>query len=135
MPQIATALDEDMACDLTSYLRSMGVTVYTGMSISDLEGLDSDLVILSAGVRPESELAAAAGLKLSRKGAILVDGRMRTSDEHIYAVGDAIRSAISYRGMRDMSPWRDPLTSRAESQRTISQALPANIRVRRAPPS
>jgi NADPH-dependent 2,4-dienoyl-CoA reductase/sulfur reductase-like enzyme/rhodanese-related sulfurtransferase len=91
LPQIATALDEDMACDLTSYLRSMGVTVYTGMSISDLEGLDSDLVILSAGVRPESELAAAAGLKLSRKGAILVDSRMRTSDEHIYAVGDAIQ--------------------------------------------
>jgi len=50
----------------------------------------ADLVILSLGVRPEIRLAQEAGLEIGRRGGIRVDKRMRTSDEKIWAVGDAV---------------------------------------------
>ena len=90
MPQIATVLDEDVACEAASYLRSRGIEIYTNAVVEDISALGADVVILSVGVRPESELAARAGLKLSERGLIVTDETMRTSDEHIYAVGDAV---------------------------------------------
>jgi NADPH-dependent 2,4-dienoyl-CoA reductase/sulfur reductase-like enzyme/rhodanese-related sulfurtransferase len=50
----------------------------------------ADLVILAIGVRPETGLAKAAGLEIGQRGGIRVDEQMRTSDPHIYAVGDAV---------------------------------------------
>ena len=47
-----------------------------------------DMVILATGVRPNSQLAAEAGLALGRRGGILVNRRMQTSDPNIYAGGD-----------------------------------------------
>ncbi len=97
-------LDFDMACDVHHYLRSKGVTLHLNVGVQDLRAKDAgvevvlpngvlaaDLVILSIGVQPESALAKAAGLSLSDKGAILVDAQMRSSDENIYAVGDAVQ--------------------------------------------
>lgn len=52
------------------------------------EGIPCDLVVLATGVRPNSELAAAAGLSIGRTGGVLVDNRLRTSDPAIYAGGD-----------------------------------------------
>lgn len=53
--------------------------------------IETDMVILSIGVKPESQLAKATGLEIGQKGHILVDGHMRTSDPSIYAVGDAVQ--------------------------------------------
>lgn len=50
--------------------------------------LPADLVMLVIGVRPETQLAKAAGLELGARGGIKVDAHMRTSDPHIYAVGE-----------------------------------------------
>ena len=50
----------------------------------------ADLVILALGVRPDTALARAAGLALGERGGIRVDEQMRTSDPHIFAVGDAV---------------------------------------------
>jgi NADPH-dependent 2,4-dienoyl-CoA reductase/sulfur reductase-like enzyme/rhodanese-related sulfurtransferase len=50
----------------------------------------ADLVILAIGVRPETELAKAAGLEIGKRGGIRVDDRMHTSDPDIFAVGDAV---------------------------------------------
>ncbi len=50
----------------------------------------ADLVVLAIGVRPESGLARAAGLEIGARGGIRVDSGMRTSDPHIWAVGDAV---------------------------------------------
>lgn len=50
----------------------------------------ADLVILALGVRPDTALAKAAGLKIGERGGIRVDDQMRTSDPDIFAVGDAI---------------------------------------------
>ncbi len=52
----------------------------------------ADVVVLALGVRPETDLAREAGLKIGDSGGIEVDGRMRTSDPAIWAVGDAVES-------------------------------------------
>jgi NADPH-dependent 2,4-dienoyl-CoA reductase/sulfur reductase-like enzyme/rhodanese-related sulfurtransferase len=64
---------------------SAGLLVHTNS-----ESLPADLVVLSAGVRPNSRLAREAGLAVGRSGGILVDTRLRTSDPDIYAGGDCI---------------------------------------------
>ncbi|KGM14731.1 hypothetical protein N867_16605, partial [Actinotalea fermentans ATCC 43279 = JCM 9966 = DSM 3133] len=65
--------------------------------LSDGTALSADLVVLSVGVRPDSHLAASIGLELAAGGAIVVDGQQRTSDPHIWAVGDAtaVRNAVT----------------------------------------
>lgn len=55
------------------------------------------------GVRPEVGLAKAAGLELGPRGGIQVDEQMRTSDPHIFAVGDAVE--VKVRGATCLS-WR-----------------------------
>lgn len=61
------------------------------VALSNGTAIETDLVILSTGVAPRSELARAAGLELGERGAIVVDAQMRTSDPHIWAVGDAVQ--------------------------------------------
>jgi NADPH-dependent 2,4-dienoyl-CoA reductase/sulfur reductase-like enzyme/nitrite reductase/ring-hydroxylating ferredoxin subunit len=57
--------------------------------LDDGEELAADLVVMGVGVRPRVELADAAGLKTDR--GVIVDAYMRTSNEHVYAVGDVAR--------------------------------------------
>lgn len=98
-------LDADLAPYVEKELTDHGVTVVTGAAATTIEDegaqrytvtLDngdtftSDLVIMSVGVRPRSQLAKAAGLDVTDRGAIIVDHNHKTSDDNIYAVGDAI---------------------------------------------
>jgi rhodanese-related sulfurtransferase len=57
---------------------------------TDQREIEADLIIVSAGLAPNSELAAAAGLELTPGGAIRVDARFRTSDPDIFAGGDCV---------------------------------------------
>ena len=97
-------LDYDMACDVHSYLRSKGIRLLLGVgaqsfadtpdgltvTLSDGGQMQADMVLMSVGVRPDSALAKAAGLAVNKRGAIVTDEHMRTSDPDIYAVGDAV---------------------------------------------
>jgi NADPH-dependent 2,4-dienoyl-CoA reductase/sulfur reductase-like enzyme/rhodanese-related sulfurtransferase len=65
-----------------------GARVPAGATSAD--SISADLVVLALGVRPESELAREAGLKLDERGCIVVDQHLATSDPDIWAVGDAI---------------------------------------------
>lgn len=56
--------------------------------VTDKRTIEAELIILGLGVRPETSLAEAIGLKLGETGAIKVDFRQRTSQEDVYAVGD-----------------------------------------------
>ena len=56
--------------------------------ITDKRELPANLVIMAAGIRPNTELAKAAGLTLTERGLIVVDEHLRTSDPDIYAGGD-----------------------------------------------
>lgn len=60
------------------------------VTLADGTAIPADVVVLSVGVRPATELARAAGLELGPTGAIRVDADQRTSDPHVWAVGDAV---------------------------------------------
>jgi NADPH-dependent 2,4-dienoyl-CoA reductase/sulfur reductase-like enzyme len=104
LPQLLPNFDADMVEEVTAHLTEKGVQVRTGERVNGVatagEGLavqlasgatlPAELVLVSTGVRPNSELAKAAGLKLGKSGAIWVDAQMRTSDPHIYAAGDCV---------------------------------------------
>ncbi|GAB3292506.1 NAD(P)/FAD-dependent oxidoreductase [Parasphingorhabdus pacifica] len=59
-----------------------------GVTLADGTVVEADLVVFSAGVRPQDELAEPAGLERSERGGFLVDDRCRTSDPRIHAVGE-----------------------------------------------
>lgn len=98
LPQVTPGLDRDMAVYVQENLEKNGVTVLTGVSatritdksviLSDGREVSSDFVLLSTGVRPNTDLAEKAGITLGLTGAIWVDERMRTSVEDIYSCGD-----------------------------------------------
>jgi nitrite reductase (NADH) large subunit len=59
-----------------------------GLAFADGETLATDMVVFSAGIRPRDELARAAELALGERGGALTDEACRTSDPHIYAIGE-----------------------------------------------
>ena len=74
-----------------------GYTQADGVSLKDGTRLDGDMIIVSAGVRPRSELANKLGLTI-KKG-VLVNDRMETEKEHIYAAGDLIEHRDNFYGI------------------------------------
>lgn len=58
--------------------------------LSSSERVAADVVFSASGVRPDNDLAAAAGLEIGQTGGLKVNGQQRTSDPHIYAAGDAV---------------------------------------------
>lgn len=70
--------------------------------------LQTDLVILAIGVMPDSSLAEAAGLKLGAKGGVAVNDRMETSENDIYAVGDAVEVSHFITGTKTVIPLAGP---------------------------
>jgi len=58
------------------------------MNFSDGEFLETDLVLFSAGIRPQDALARAAGLEIGERGGVIIDDDFRTSDPTIYAIGE-----------------------------------------------
>lgn len=105
-PQVLPQLDPEMTRPLERKLREKGVELVLGDGIDGFEGdaeqvtaklnsgrsIEAGLVILSIGVRPDSQLAKDTGLTLGPRGHITVDTYQRTSAPDIYAVGDACES-------------------------------------------
>lgn len=100
LPQVTPGLDSDMAIYVEKALEKNGVSVITGNSANEIEDgkviladkreVEGDMVIIATGVRPNVDLAVAAGIELGSFGAIRVDTRMETSEKDIYAAGDCI---------------------------------------------
>lgn len=100
--QIMPPLDYEMAAIVHQQLRDKGVNLILNDGVKAFKnngtkvitqngrGIDTDLIILSIGVRPEDELAVKAGLSVGTRGGIQVDEYLQTSDPSIYAIGDAI---------------------------------------------
>ncbi len=103
-PQVMGPADPEMATVLHQELRLFGVNLKLETSVSAFEETESgvdlilsdgerlhvDLAVLAIGVKPEATLAVDAGPELGETGGIKVNARMQTSDETIYAVGDAV---------------------------------------------
>ena len=79
------------------------------------ETIETDMVILAVGTEPNSDLARAAGLEISPKGAIVVNSKMQTSDPNIYAGGDCVEVTNLISG----KPGYYPLGSMANRQGRI----------------
>lgn len=102
--QVMAPVDYEMALLLNENIRDNGVKLIVNDGVDSFEDTSegikvklssgktvlSELVILSIGVKPNSKLAADAGLALNEKGGIIVDSHMRTEDESIYAAGDVV---------------------------------------------
>lgn len=122
LPQVMPPLDAEMAQPVADHLRAQGVELRLGDGLAGFEAegdhlvaltesgarLDGGLVILAIGVRPETNLASAAGLALGQRGGIAVDEHMRTSDQHVWAVGDAVESRDVVTGQEVILPLAGP---------------------------
>ncbi|MEG9328561.1 CoA-disulfide reductase [Salinimicrobium catena] len=100
--QVMPVLDFEMAAIVQQHLRAKGVQLFlnNGLERIEAEGkkvvlkngkeLYTDMIVMAAGVQPESKLAEEAGLELGSRKSIKVNEYLQTSDPSIYAVGDAI---------------------------------------------
>ena len=105
-PQVLPPLDKEMTQPVSELLELHGVNLYLNNGVTEInrkddkstfsvklktgESIDTDIVIMAAGVRPNSELAKDAGLKLNKRGGIVVNKQLQTSNSDIYAIGDVI---------------------------------------------
>ena len=129
LPQILRVLDWEMARLVENHMEARGVKVLTNTQVTAFEGEDrvsgvvtsqgrlpADMVILGIGVRPNVDLARAAGLEIGPTGAIRVDDTLRTSDPDIYAAGDCVESRDIVTG----KPCFIPLGSTANKQGRVA---------------
>ena len=102
--QILAPVDFPVAAIVQQHIRSKGVDLRlnvavtgfskskkgVGVALTNGETITADMVLLSIGVRPDTRLAVAAGLKIGNARGIWVNEFLQTSNPDIYAVGDAI---------------------------------------------
>ena len=96
-------LDAEGGAALRARIEALGVAVHLSratseitrgeeyrwrMNFADGEHLETDLVVFSAGIRPQDALARSAGLNMAERGGVAVDNHCRTSDPAIYAIGE-----------------------------------------------
>lgn len=122
MDQVMAPIDYEMAQQVHQHLRAKGVRLYlsdgvksftynNGVTLITLQSgkqIEADLVLLSIGIRPNSQLASQAGLAVNERGGIVVDEYLRTSDPSIYAVGDAIEVEDLVLGGKTIIPLAGP---------------------------
>lgn len=121
--QVMPPLDIEMAEYAGQRLEAHGINLVLGDGVAGFEekgegrltvrtqgGLefDADIVVLAIGVRPETQLAKSAGLEIGERGGIRVDSQMRTSDPHIWAIGDAVEVKNWITGAWELVPLAGP---------------------------
>lgn len=126
--QVMPPLDPEMAEYARQHLIARGVRLSLGDGVSGFEqqqsgklvvhtqagaAFEADLVVLAIGVRPEIKLARDAGLEIGDRGGIRVDSAMRTSDPHIWAIGDAVETRSRLTGEWELVPLAGPANRQA----------------------
>ena len=127
--QVMSPIDFSMASLVHQHLLQKGIRLYLGTAVTSFERnaegisvifqngrhLSADMIILSIGVRPNTMLASQAGIELGEMRGIKVNCFLQTSDENIYAVGDA----IEYPHPITDKPWLNYLAGPANRQARI----------------
>lgn len=125
--QVMAPVDPEMAEILHNNIRSNGVGLYLADGVASFEDkgtsvdvnlssgtvLTADIVILSIGVRPNSQIAKDAGLELNARGGIIVNDHMQTAVPDIYAAGDVVEVEDFIFGDRTMVPLAGPANKQA----------------------
>ncbi len=122
LDQVMAPIDFEMVQQVHQHLRAKGVRLYLSDGVKSFEykngvtmitlqsgkQIEADLVLLSIGIRPNSQLAKEGGLAVNERGGIIVDSHLRTSDPAIYAVGDVIEVDDLVLGGKTMIPLAAP---------------------------
>jgi len=102
--QLMAGIDNDVTIYLEEYLRKKSINILLGEKVEKIidngkivktssgKDIETDFIIVSAGIKPNTELAKNIGITLGKSGAISVNNRMETSIKDIYAVGDCAES-------------------------------------------
>jgi NADPH-dependent 2,4-dienoyl-CoA reductase/sulfur reductase-like enzyme len=121
-PRVLPKFDPEMAQLVHDRLIERNVELILGDGLSRLEGengrvssvvtesgqvIPADLVVLAIGVKPNTDLAQAAGLSLGKTGAIAVDARMETNIPGIFAAGDCVETIDRVSGQPTWMPLGD----------------------------
>ncbi|PCJ42782.1 MAG: nitrite reductase (NAD(P)H) [SAR86 cluster bacterium] len=100
---MAVQLDDGGAKSLRNKIENIGVTVHTGKNTTEIvEGeecryrmifadgshLETDMIVFSAGIRPQDELAKKCEIGLGHRGGIAIGDTCKTSEKNIYAIGE-----------------------------------------------
>jgi NADPH-dependent 2,4-dienoyl-CoA reductase/sulfur reductase-like enzyme len=123
--------DEWMTARIRDALQAAGVDLRMGSGVQRIhergvDDLEADLVLLSAGVRPNAELADRAGIALGRSGAIAVNEYLETSLPGIYAAGDC---AETFHRVLNAPAWI-PLGTTANKMGRVAGANAVGLRER-----
>ncbi len=116
-----TLLDKDIASLVEAHMREKGVKLLTSTAVTKIiekngrvsavatgsSEIPADIVIVATGVKPNVDLAKAAGLEIGECGGIAVNERLQTSDERIYAGGDCVENRHILTGKKVLMPLGD----------------------------
>jgi nitrite reductase (NADH) large subunit len=104
-PRLMPRQIDDAGSEVLAHkLQQLGITIHTGKNTKRIDGngklegltfadgsqLHIEMLVISAGIRPRDELAKATLLNVHPRGGIIVDDHMRTNDENIFAIGEAV---------------------------------------------
>ena len=116
--QVMPNMEAEFAGYLQKELLDYGVELHLGTSLKEIEesrvllsngkSVDAEFVLLSVGVRPSLKLAENAGLELGDAGGLLVNNRLQTSDEDIFAAGDMLEIENKILGKKLRLPLAGP---------------------------
>lgn len=121
--QVLTRIDRIFARMVERHMESKGIRLHLGRTITSLSlnnstanaatldngtRIETDLLIIGAGVRPRVEIAAQAGLTLGKSGGVQVNEYMQTNDPQIYAVGDMVEYVNGVTGQRSLNALAGP---------------------------
>jgi len=121
-PHILSQFDEDIAVLLERELVRNGVNLFLNTSVTAIEEkeekleivlstgekISADFVISAAGVVPDTDFLRDSGIELGPKGHIIVNDRMQTNVENVYAVGDAVEVTDYINGKKTAIPLAGP---------------------------
>lgn len=125
LDQVMAPFDFEMAQILHAELLNKGVELILSDGVKEFRNagrqvvlnsgrvVDTDMTILSIGVKPDNELAVSAGLELGPRGHIVVNDCLETSKPHIYAVGDAVEVKDFITGNSTNVPLASPANRQA----------------------
>ncbi len=139
--RLMPALDPEFSRQVLGEVRNHGVDARLGRTVTAIrresrlnlalengESIETDLVLVVPGVRPDNALAREAGLALGNRGGVVVDERQRTADEHIYAVGDGVETTCAVSGACVWSPLAVPLNQQVRVVAAQLAGEPARYR-------
>ncbi len=121
LPVILPFLKDKQRDYILDTLKSHGVRLITDDTVLDIlgeekvkgvktekgENIDADILLVSIGVRPNTEFLKDSGFELSERGAIDVDEHMRTYIENVYAAGDSVLVKHMLTGKKVLAPLGD----------------------------